>query len=605
MKKWRQHSGMSILLLTGKCLCGKENYCNRINGSIPPVDSSCWNWNPVDLTVQKGCDSLACENAVCDCDSYCCNTSWDLSCRGYSTNETFSKDNHLNPGCSASILCCEEDLIVKEEFEEKGFCKNLDSLVPPKDSSCWDYNLIDSPNLMDQKGCDSLACQSAVCSCDPYCCSTSWDESCRGHSVDGILPKDNLMIPGCSASILCCEEILTFMENIQEENLTDFVSITKESYSFKEYQDQTYCNKLKALSPPSDSNCWNADSTRKGCDYEACQNAVCSCDPYCCTTYWDESCRGSLLDKGIIPGCSASILCCEEDVTLTEQHFTNYAGPCPSDPSIIGYKNIETLLFDMEKQDSSNLFIICPSTTFDLGTGTEYSVKPKSNIILICGNGYTSNKCFILNGLHHLIFPSNETITNVIIQGITFSNSASTSIVGWSSSPSNALFRDCEWKHNHGFSVIDIYGGNEAQRRFLRPKERSLNSQFDNYGMLIQFENCGFIENVAKVGILLITKAKAQLTNCLFLFNAVGGIIVGVANQAVLLLDRTSFSNNTSAFSTFFLDSTSTLELQNSDHKAQTFGNRAANCTGFFIEETGSQCLNQGGYNPSCFGRCV
>ena len=89
----------------------------------PPNDSSCWQWwdppSDIDLTeviipeANKGCDYKPCEKAVCDCDSYCCEVAWDLSCRGFHLNgnndSSASKDNQFMNGCSASILCCEEN----------------------------------------------------------------------------------------------------------------------------------------------------------------------------------------------------------------------------------------------------------------------------------------------------------------------------------------------------------------------------------------------------------------------------------------------------------------------------------------------------------------
>merc|ERR1719356_930173 len=59
---------------------------------LPPDDSTCWQWwvPPPDGVIPSGsptpptgCNYAPCEAAVCDCDSYCCETAWDLSCRGY------------------------------------------------------------------------------------------------------------------------------------------------------------------------------------------------------------------------------------------------------------------------------------------------------------------------------------------------------------------------------------------------------------------------------------------------------------------------------------------------------------------------------------------
>lgn len=45
------------------------------------------------LNSQKGCDHQECQRAVCDCDEYCCTTSWDILCR-------------QSDKCSSKALCC-------------------------------------------------------------------------------------------------------------------------------------------------------------------------------------------------------------------------------------------------------------------------------------------------------------------------------------------------------------------------------------------------------------------------------------------------------------------------------------------------------------------
>jgi len=58
----------------------------------------------------------------------------------------------------------------------------------------------------------------------------------------------------------------------------------------------------------------------KGCDYKPCQDAVCSCNPYCCATAWGLSCCGYNVEKNeekesnyFVSNCSAKILCCEPE----------------------------------------------------------------------------------------------------------------------------------------------------------------------------------------------------------------------------------------------------------------------------------------------------
>ena len=75
-------------------------YCNNLGTLAPFRSSNCWNYNDIESDEelgsyfgQKGCDHQECQRAVCNCDDYCCNVSWDILCS--------SSDK-----CSADVLCC-------------------------------------------------------------------------------------------------------------------------------------------------------------------------------------------------------------------------------------------------------------------------------------------------------------------------------------------------------------------------------------------------------------------------------------------------------------------------------------------------------------------
>lgn len=189
---------------------------------IPAVNSNCWNWNVEGVEYfgeqQKGCDNELCSKAVCDCDPYCCDTSWDLSCRGFQMNSLTEVDNYFNVGCAASKLCCEPEgaypkpplptnptpiRIIDMTNFTNATC-DVEEWSPPNDSNCWKWNDMEKGSAL-QKGCDYQSCQDVVCFCDPYCCQVSWDLSCRGFEMTDSGFYDNPFTPGCSASILCCE----------------------------------------------------------------------------------------------------------------------------------------------------------------------------------------------------------------------------------------------------------------------------------------------------------------------------------------------------------------------------------------------------------------
>ena len=169
-----------------------QNLCATMgNVPPPPQSSSCWTWwtPPKDGIVtsdmpepQKGCDDAACEKAVCDCDSYCCDVAWDESCRGYQQEVNGPDNNYFVSGCSARILCCEPDvppvpapvaqavLPILSEIKDV-ICENIKTPPPPITSTCWEWwtppanGIVTSDMPEPQKGCDHKPCQDAVCQC--------------------------------------------------------------------------------------------------------------------------------------------------------------------------------------------------------------------------------------------------------------------------------------------------------------------------------------------------------------------------------------------------------------------------------------------------------
>jgi len=213
---------------------------------LPPDNSSCWQWweAPADGILPQGssppptgCDYKPCEDAVCACDSYCCDTAWDLSCRGYQMQQgDILENNYFEVGCSARILCCEPETAypkppvgaalpgIDSDSNEisasscqpgsPGCCDTMvpPSYLPPDDSTCWQWwdppadGVMQPGSAEPPKGCNYKPCESAVCGCDSYCCETAWDLSCRGYEgAQGDSTENNYFVDKCSAKLLCCE----------------------------------------------------------------------------------------------------------------------------------------------------------------------------------------------------------------------------------------------------------------------------------------------------------------------------------------------------------------------------------------------------------------
>merc|ERR1712084_37655 len=151
--------------------------------------------------------------------------------------------NYFVPGCSAKLLCCEQEsafpdppigaamaaiadgfVQVNPAFAEagtsecvpgsEGCCDTMipPSFLPPDDSTCWQWwdppadGVMTPGTAPPPKGCNYKPCEAAVCACDPYCCETAWDLSCRGYHLNAEDTVDNnYFVDGCSAKMLCCE----------------------------------------------------------------------------------------------------------------------------------------------------------------------------------------------------------------------------------------------------------------------------------------------------------------------------------------------------------------------------------------------------------------
>ena len=83
------------------------------------------------------------------------------------------------------------------------YCDTLGTYAPLALSNCWKYEDVSDDDEIraayqnNQKGCDHEECQRAVCDCDDYCCTISWDIVCRISET-------------CSSKVLCCEEESNF-----------------------------------------------------------------------------------------------------------------------------------------------------------------------------------------------------------------------------------------------------------------------------------------------------------------------------------------------------------------------------------------------------------
>jgi len=289
------------------CLCGTM----IPPSNVPPDDSSCWrHFDASESSTskeisQKGCNYKPCQNAVCACDEYCCDTAWDLSCRG-------SRDgnNYFANDCSAMSLCCEPvnaypdpiNPYHKCEVGSFGCCNTMipPSFVPPRDSTCWDYYSVPESGIIPlgykpQKGCDYSPCQNAVCACDDYCCEVIWDISCRGNEG----PKeDNALVNSCSAEALCCEHGIPDTPDVSD-NSNNICGEPKDDY--KE-------TSLTSINEKMDGATVMVSYSIQNSDVAACTTMLCLEDDKCCNSC---SASSSFDDIGLMSAVGAKEIACQ------------------------------------------------------------------------------------------------------------------------------------------------------------------------------------------------------------------------------------------------------------------------------------------------------
>ena len=115
-------------------------------------------------------------------------------------------------------------------------------------------------------------------------------------------------------------------------------------------------------------------------------------------------------------------------------------------------------------------YFLCPNTTFEIDTAFGPNDDPlnglqlpllfnHSNYEVLCGfDGRSENNCVLNGGLFQAGFSitSAEPPTNVLVQGVTFTNAAGSASVISSSRPGEATFRDCIFRVSLMYSLLPL-----------------------------------------------------------------------------------------------------------------------------------------------------
>jgi hypothetical protein len=136
------------------------------------------------------------------------------------------------------------------------------SCGPPDNPSCPGAG--DCCTDTQSPACNDESCCEMVCACDPFCCTTLWDENCATTGWQGST---------CGAAVLCAD----------------------------------LC---EGCGNPLAGDCCIDNGTASCSDFDCCE-AVCAADSFCCEVVWDEDCatHGYDPDDGPPTGNGAWNLC--------------------------------------------------------------------------------------------------------------------------------------------------------------------------------------------------------------------------------------------------------------------------------------------------------
>ena len=362
-------------ILAGSCnVPGKTPYCDDIAccQNVCIIDVTCcttaWDESCVELAQSEcnqcgdilagsclaggstpACSDEDCCEAVCEIDSFCCTDRWDSACASLAQGRTECKLTEVCglptarncyiqaplPGCSDATCCtsiCVDFDAYCCEVRWDAVCAQqaINACDPPAAGGSRDSCL----TRHGSPGCNDAVCSAQVCATEgfEYCCTNRWDAGCvkAAKAVCGGLYE----CPGIGSCFTphptpmcddpsCCNVVCTFDPrccDTEWDNLCGTIALDNCSRLFN--------SDIEDLNCPCEGSCFEArDSSepRPGCEDESCCVAVCRIDEACCTIDWDQNCATTArFYCGSDLQCGASVA-----GSCTESHDTPFCDDTP------------------------------------------------------------------------------------------------------------------------------------------------------------------------------------------------------------------------------------------------------------------------------------
>jgi Pregnancy-associated plasma protein-A len=139
-------------------------------------------------------------------------------------------------------------------------------------------------------GCDDEVCCEEVCDADPYCCDNQWDSVCVNEAISMCYGCGGVSIGSCYSphdTPFCDEEACCDAVCVIDEFCCDF---EWDGFCVEEAFD--LCN---SCGSDLTGSCYDTH-VKPHCDDTACCDEICAFDSYCCNTQWDSICVREALD---------------------------------------------------------------------------------------------------------------------------------------------------------------------------------------------------------------------------------------------------------------------------------------------------------------------
>ncbi|MFM1821774.1 MAG: hypothetical protein RI967_40 [Planctomycetota bacterium] len=289
------------------CSFGWSDRCVQVAKTVCSSFGGCPGVGNCDEShTTPGCQDATCCTIVCEIDPFCCEVQWNSTCAGYARDVCVPEsdwncpcigscfEEHAEtPGCNDETCCagvCNIDPTCCTEGWDAG-CVSLARVNCCGFPGCGDNCAGDCLMPHDGPFCDDPSCCEAVCRFEPYCCEVRWDSSCVqaalltcnggcGLPVAGSCFSAHFTI-GCD-NAECCDSVCSQAEFAYcciIEWDEDCAAEARERC--KEF--------LPECGTPGMPGC-NIPHDTPACSDEACCEAICKLDSFCCDEQWDSVC---------------------------------------------------------------------------------------------------------------------------------------------------------------------------------------------------------------------------------------------------------------------------------------------------------------------------